>query len=186
MYLLKGDTAGVKKMEAAIKAIQMQQRQKDQQHRKRHEASVRQGSSSPDKKQSAPKSRASPAVDNKNVPPLRQPTPPTPEEKKRELENKKEQLSNLFGPPPDEPPANAFADMLKKSRRNVLKDQSSDVGIIIEKEGRRELSSSLPANLTQSQTKVEETVDEQGTKRVYGSKQMSVSEKRNMLFGPPR
>ena len=149
---------------------------------------MRQGSSSPDKKKSVPKSQASPAVDNKNVPPLRQPTPPTPEEKRKELENKKEQLSNLFGPPPDdEPPANAFADMLKKSRRNVLKDQSSDVGIVIEKEGRqRELSSSLPANLTQSQTKVEETVDEQGTKRVYGSKQMSVSEKRNMLFGPPR
>ena len=186
VYLLKGDTAGVKKMEQAIKAIQMQQRQKDQQHRKRHEASVRQGgSSSPDKKQSVSKSRASPVVDNKNVPPLRQPTPPTPEEKKMELENKKEQLSNLFGPPPNSPQGNAFADMLKKSRRNVLKDQSSDVGIVIEKEGRqRELSSSLPANSTQSHTKVEETVDEQGTKRVYGSKQMSVSEKRNMLFGP--
>ena len=165
----------------------MQQRQKEQQHRKRHEASVRQGSS-PDKKQSVSKSQASPAVENKNVPPLRQPTPPTPEEKKKELENKKEQLSNLFGPPPDdEPPANAFADMLKKSRRHVLKDQSSDVGIVIEKEGRRELSSSLPANLTQSQSKVEETVDEQGTKRVYGKvDKMSVSEKRNMLFGPPR
>jgi len=167
----------------------MQQRQKDQQHRKRHEASMRQGgSSSPDKKQSVPKSQASSAVDNKNVPPLRQPTPPTPEEKKKELENKKEQLSNLFGPPPDSPQGNAFADMLKKSRRHVLKDQSSDVGIVIEKEGRqRELSSSLPANSTQSQTKVEETVDEQGTKRVYGKvDKMSVSEKRNMLFGPPR
>ena len=129
--------------------------------------------------------------------------PKTNEQKSEELRRKKERLSNLFGGQPsseDAQPGNAFADMLKKSRRSVLKSTSTldDVedDSITEQatanqakshdDGRRQLSSSLPeanSNKPNVEKKQPEQNDDGPIKRSYKVDTMSVSEKRKLLFG---
>ena len=128
--------------------------------------------------------------------------PKTNEQKSEELRRKKERLSNLFGGQPsseDAQPGNAFADMLKKSRRSVLKSTSTldDVedDSITEQEtanqakshddGGSQLSSSLPANSNKPnvEKKQPEQNDDGPIKRSYKVDKMSVSEKRKLLFG---
>ena len=119
------------------------------------------------------------------------------------MRRKKERLSNLFGGQPSsedaQPAGNAFADMLKKSRRSVLKtagslddvedDSVTEQGTTNQAkshdDGRRQLSSSLPANSNKPsvEKKQPEQNDEGPIKRSYKVEKMSVSEKRKMLFG---
>ena len=245
LYKLKGDEVGVRKMEAAIKAIMIQQQgaaavngsspdnnhgqtkkdpgssdstTKKKSREDRTEEKMKKALGSiPDEDMSRSVSvsrhntsqtgssnvmqRPPPSSVEKTKVQLPQ-QPKTNEQKSEELRRKKERLSNLFGGQPsseDAQPGNAFADMLKKSRRSVLKSTSTldDVedDSITEQEtanqakshddGGSQLSSSLPANSNKPnvEKKQPEQNDDGPIKRSYKVDKMSVSEKRKLLFG---
>ena len=243
LYKLKGDEVGVTKMEAAIKAIMLQQqgaaavngsspdnnlgqtkkdpgssdsttKKKSREDRTEEKMKKALGSiPDEDMSRSVSVSRHNtsqtessnimqrPSSVEKTKVQLPQQTK-TNEQKSEELRRKKERLSNLFGGQPsseDAQPGNAFADMLKKSRRSVLKSTSTldDVedDSITEQEtanqakshddGGSQLSSSLPANSNKPnvEKKQPEQNDDGPIKRSYKVDKMSVSEKRKLLFG---
>ena len=239
LYKLKGDEVGVRKMEAAIKAIMLQQqgaaavngsspdnnhgqtkkdpgssdsttKKKSREDRTEEKMKKALGSiPDEDMSRSVSVSRHNtsqtessnimqrPSSVEKTKVQLPQQTK-TNEQKSEELRRKKERLSNLFGGQPsseDAQPGNAFADMLKKSRRSVLKSTAELDDSITEQEtanqakshddGGSQLSSSLPANSNKPnvEKKQPEQNDDGPIKRSYKVDKMSVSEKRKLLFG---
>ena len=239
LYKLKGDEVGVRKMEAAIKAIMIQQQgattvngsspdnnhgqtkkdpgssdstTKKKSREDRTEEKMKKALGSiPDEDMSRSVSLSghnTSQTESSNV--MQRPSsvekkkgrlpqqPKTNEQKSEELRRKKERLSNLFGGQPsseDAQPGNAFADMLKKSRRSVLKSTAELDDSITEQEtanqakshddGGSQLSSSLPANSNKPnvEKKQPEQNDDGPIKRSYKVDKMSVSEKRKLLFG---
>ena len=239
LYKLKGDEVGVRKMEAAIKAIMLQQqgaaavngsspdnnlgqtkkdpgssdsttKKKSREDRTEEKMKKALGSiPDEDMSRSVSVSRHNTSqTESSNI--MQRPSsmektkvqlpqqPKTNEQKSEELRRKKERLSNLFGGQPsseDAQPGNAFADMLKKSRRSVLKSTAELDDSITEQEtanqakshddGGSQLSSSLPANSNKPnvEKKQPEQNDDGPIKRSYKVDKMSVSEKRKLLFG---
>ena len=205
VYMLKGDTLGVKKMEAAIKAIQMQQQMQPSNVIKPAASkptpktlppveisfntsqtslgSLRSGGTagtgySYNKKPSREFSKSLNAMygDESGKPPH-----PPADEDATPLSTRKERLGNLFKTPDaDDAPGGGFADMLKKSRKNVLKTTSTlDAQYETSDQGKG------AEEKAKSPEKIEEAppAQDDGPKRSYAVNKMSVSEKRKMLFG---